>query len=111
MKRLAATAEFTFFDHALVLPMTEQHPLAVETATAIRTGMAATLLTIEGRKRSSGKPPTTFQSLYRVAAPAPIDTIEPSKARKSTGEDSPTMESAAVGRATIKTETIVIDDD
>jgi hypothetical protein len=69
--------------------------------------MAATLRTIESRKRSSGKPPTTFQSLYRVAE-TPTDTTytntttdppEAHKARKSSDQDSPTMASAVAGHA------------
>ena len=69
--------------------------------------MAAILQTIAGRKRSSGKPPTTFQSLYRVAE-APTDTTytntttdppEAHRARKSSVQGSPTMAPAAASRA------------
>ena len=105
-RTIPQAAHETFVTNALVAPWTKDHPLAAQTATSLKGAMGATMPNVEGgRKRSSSKTPTTFQSLFHVEAQAP-DTPAP-KALKAYEHSSPRMESAELGRS--KDEAIELD--
>lgn len=100
---LPPSAEVAFRAATMVLPMTEDHPIAIQTATALKTALAATLPPTKGRKRTtSGKGTVTFQSLMHFDDLVKEEDVKSedsaSKAHKATRDSLPTLASAQRGR-------------